>query len=136
MIWLRWYHQTLSGLRWSWRNSTEAPNRRSATRSLYRAIFSSFIIVKTEGSLNFSCWFYSMARKLVSIKLFRDPIRVTNNHPQKVTNDAVRIFTICNALQCHLIPTADLTQSIDNESAWWRIEPKIFAAFRCFENRA
>jgi len=34
------------------------------------------------------------------------------------------IFTICNALQCHLIPNAALTQSIENELARWRIEPK------------
>jgi len=54
------------------------------------------------------------------------------------------IFTICIALQCHLIPIAAITQSFENELAWWRIEPKIlqhsaafFTAFwprRCSEN--
>jgi len=37
-----------------------------------------------------------------------------------------------NALQCHLIPIAALTQSIENELVWWKIELKNFAAFRCF----
>jgi len=32
----------------------------------------------------------------------------------------------------NLIPIAALTQRIENKSAWWRIEPKNFAAFRCF----
>jgi len=32
----------------------------------------------------------------------------------------------------NLMPIAALTQSIENESAWWRIEPKNSAVFRCF----
>jgi len=32
----------------------------------------------------------------------------------------------------NLIPIAALTQSIENELTWWRIEPKNSEALRCF----
>jgi len=32
----------------------------------------------------------------------------------------------------NLIPIAALTQSIENELAWWRIEPRSSTTFRCF----
>jgi len=35
----------------------------------------------------------------------------------------------------NLIPIAALTQIMDNKLAWWRIEPKNSATFRCFKCR-
>jgi len=32
----------------------------------------------------------------------------------------------------NLVPITALSQSIENKLAWWRIEPKNSAAFRCF----
>jgi len=44
--------------------------------------------------------------------LLYDEVKLLPNHYQN--SGTVCIFTICNALQCYLIPIAALTQSIEN----------------------